>query len=395
MQYSDFLNHKISRLGFGAMRLPMLENDEVDTALFGEMIDYAYAHGVNYFDTAWPYTNGRSELVLGQCLRKYPRESYYLADKFPGHMYYDSYDAESIFEAQLRKCGVDYFDFYLLHNLNDTSCDVYTDPRWNILPYLKKQKELGRIRHLGFSVHATLECLSRFLDYCSEHDFPVEFVQMQLNYLDWTLQDAKATYDLLVSRGIPVVVMEPVRGGMLVQLKEEDAHHLHALEPDRSIPSWAFRWLMRLPNAAVILSGMSNLEQVKDNVRTFEECSALTDEQADLMQKIAQSLMKRVPCTNCRYCVKSCPMGIDIPFMIRAYNDLHFQLSQTVPMILHSTPAEHMPSACLACGACSAMCPQRIDIPHYMKEVAELLLKVPDWGEMCKLRTEAMNKLKY
>ena len=199
MIFSEFQDKQLSLLGFGAMRLPTRPDGSVDEALTEKMVAYAMEHGVNYFDTAWPYHNGESEYVMGRILSKYPRESFYLADKFPGHQYNESYDPAPIFEKQLKKCGVEYFDFYLLHNVYERSMDVYLDPKWGILDYFREQKRLGRIKHLGFSTHANVEGLKEFLDIAGDD---MEFCQIQLNYLDWTLQNAKAKYDLLTRRGI-------------------------------------------------------------------------------------------------------------------------------------------------------------------------------------------------
>ena len=201
MIYSEFCGKKLSLLGFGAMRLPQKDGG-IDCELTEEMVKYAIDNGVNYFDTAWPYHGGESERVLGKILSGYDRDKFYLATKYPGHQLSSSYDPAAIFEKQLEKCGVEYFDFYLLHNVYEKSLDVYFDPKWGIIDYFREQKRLGRIKHLGFSSHGQPENLREFLDICGD----MEFCQIQLNYLDWTLQDAKAKYELLTERGIPVCV---------------------------------------------------------------------------------------------------------------------------------------------------------------------------------------------
>ena len=219
MIYSTFQDKKLSLLGFGAMRLPVDAAGKVDEAQVSAMVDFGMQNGVNYFDTAWPYHDGESERIMGRLLRKYDRSSYYLATKYPGHQILSKgYDPSEIFEEQLKKCGVEYFDFYLLHNVYEKSMETYLDPRWGIIDYFKEQKRLGRIKHLGFSTHARTETLRRFLDICGEN---MEFCQIQLNYLDWTLQDARGKYELLTERGIPVWVMEPVRGGKLAAFPAE------------------------------------------------------------------------------------------------------------------------------------------------------------------------------
>lgn len=392
MQYNDFKGLRLSRLGFGAMRLPVKEDKSIDQAALEEMVAYAMEHGVNYFDTAWPYHGGNSEVALGKALSKYPRESWYLASKYPGHQIADSYDPAAIFEEQLKKCGVEYFDFYLLHNVYENSIATYQDPRWDIIDYFKEQVKKGRIKHLGFSSHARPDTLEKFLDYAGED---MEFCQIQLNYLDWTLQDAKAKYELLTERNIPVWVMEPVRGGRLAELSEEDTAKLRALRPEDSTAAWAFRWLQNLPNVTMVLSGMSNLDQMKDNVKTFSEGAPQTQQEAALLMELAYSMKNALPCTRCRYCCDGCPQGLDIPMLIHAYNDVKFSGGgMTVAMQFDALPEDKRPSACIKCGACAAICPQNIDIPGALSELADILSQTPSWAELCRQREEAARKLK-
>ena len=391
MMYNEACGEKLSRLGFGCMRLPQTTDKAIDEQELQRMVDYAIAHGVNYFDTAWPYHGGHSEIAIGKALAKYPREQWFLADKYPGHQIASSYNPAEIFEEQLKKCGVAYFDFYLLHNVYENSYDVYTDPKWEILDYFKEQKRLGRIRHLGFSSHARPDTLKKFLDYAGDS---MEFCQIQLNWLDWTLQDAKAKYDLLTARNIPVWVMEPLRGGRLAALSAGEESRMKTLRPDESIASWSFRWLQSLPNVKMILSGMSDYMQMTDNVHTFTEDIPQTAEEAALLAEIAEGLKNALPCTRCRYCCEGCPMQLDIPMLIHAYNDLKFANSMTVPMQMDALPEDKRPSACIGCGACAAICPQKIDIPAAMAELAEKLANMPSWVELCRQREEAARKLK-
>lgn len=352
-----------------------------------EMAAYAISHGVNYFDTAYPYHGGESERVIGRVLSRYPRESYYLATKYPGHQISSTgYDPAAIFEEQLKKCGVEYFDFYLLHNVYEKSMEVYMDPRWGIVDYFREQKRLGRIRHLGFSTHAQTTGLQTFLDACGAD---MEFCQIQLNYLDWTLQDAKGKYDLLTRRGIPVWVMEPVRGGRLAKLGDADEERLKALRPDASIASWGFRFLQGLPNVAMVLSGMSDMTQMVDNVKTFTAPQPLTGEERAILLDIAEGMKDSLPCTACRYCCDGCPMGLDIPGMISAYNELRFSAAVNVAMRIEFLPEEKKPSACIGCGRCAKICPQNIDIPAAMKDLTQRLSTMPSWAQICRQREAA------
>ena len=391
MLYNVACGERLSRLGFGCMRLPLTADNMIDEAELQRMVDYAISHGVNYFDTAYPYHGGMSEIAIGKALARHPRDQWFLASKYPGHQIAASYNPEEIFEEQLEKCGVDYFDFYLLHNVYENSIGVYTDPQWGILDYFMEQKRLGRIRHLGFSCHARPDTLERFLDYTGNS---MEFCQIQMNYLDWTLQDAKAKYDLLSSRRIPVWVMEPLRGGKLAALSEADETKLKAMRPEESVASWSFRWLQRLPNVKMVLSGMSALDQMKDNVVTFTAGQGLTMEEAALLETIAEGMKDALPCTRCRYCCDGCPMGLDIPMLIHAYNDVKFAKSMTIAMQFDALPENKRPSACIACGACAAVCPQKIDIPKALAELSETLSSMPSWAEMCRQREEAAKRLK-
>ena len=387
MIYSDFQKEKLSLLGFGAMRLPCLADGSIDEAQVAEMVAMAMDAGVNYFDTAYPYHGGQSERVMGRVLKAYPRERYNLATKYPGHQILsDGYDPAEIFEEQLEKCGVDYFDYYLLHNVNEKSMEVYMDPQWGIVDYFKEQKRLGRIRHLGFSSHAQVEGLEKFLDYCGAD---MEFCQIQLNYMDWTLQRAKEKYELLTARNIPVWVMEPVRGGMLAALSEENTAKLKAIRPKASTASWGFRFLQGLPNVKMVLSGMSNKEQMADNLATFAKQDALSGEETNLLLSIAQSMMDIIPCTGCRYCCEGCPKGLDIPALLAVFNELRVSPTVNAAMRVEFLPEEKKPTVCIACGKCARSCPQNIDIPGELKKLAQKLTTIPSWAETCRQREEA------
>ena len=384
---SDFQDKRLGLLGFGTMRLPTHADGSIDEAQVAEMTAYALERGVNYFDTAYPYHGGESERVIGRVLSKYPRDSWYLATKYPGHQISSTgYNPAEIFEEQLQKCGVEYFDFYLLHNVYEKSMEVYLDPKWGIIDYFKEQKRLGRIKHLGFSCHAETKGLKEFLDACGED---MEFCQIQLNYLDWTLQDAKGKYDLLTERGIPVWVMEPVRGGRLASLSDAEEAKLKALRPEDSVASWGFRFLQALPNVKMVLSGMSSMEQMVDNVKTFSEDKPLTAEETALLLDIAEGMKDSIPCTACRYCCDGCPAGLDIPGLISTYNELRFSPAVNVAMRIEFLPEDKKPTACIGCGQCTRMCPQNIDVPGALKDFAEKLSKLPSWAEICRQREAA------
>ncbi len=390
MIYKQFQDKQLSMLGFGTMRLPLLADGvTIDEQQVAEMTAYAMEHGVNYFDTAHPYHQGNSERVIGRVLKNYPRESFYLADKYPGHQIASSYDPAATFEEQLEKCGVEYFDFYLLHNVYEKSIETYMDPQWGILDYFLEQKRLGRIKHLGFSTHGSVAMMETFLNYCGQH---MEFCQIQLNYLDWTLQDAKAKCELLAKWNIPVWVMEPVRGGKLATQSEAVEAQLKALRPDESIPAWCFRWLQGIEGVTMVLSGMSNMEQMTDNVKTFEAPKPLTAEENALLMDIAEQLKNAVPCTACRYCCDGCPMGLDIPALLAIYNDLKVTPTFLLGMRVEALPPEKRPDACIGCGACMSICPQNINIPEALADMAEILKGLPSWEAICREREAAAKK---
>ena len=375
MIYRDFQDLKLSALGMGAMRLPVVEGDDarIDVPAAQAMVDYAMEHGVNYYDTAWGYHNGQSELVMGEALKKYPRDSFYLATKFPGYDLSNMPKVREIFEKQLEKCGVDYFDFYLFHNVCEMNIDAYLDPKYGIYDYLISQKKAGRIRHLGFSAHGSYDVMKRFLE---AYGKDMKFCQIQLNYLDWSFQDAKAKMELLAEYHLPVWVMEPLRGGRLAKLTEEEEAKLRALRPDETVPAWAFRFLQSLPQVTVTLSGMSNMEQMQQNIQTFEEDKPLNQTEMDALLSMADEMVKKIvlPCTACHYCVSHCPQGLDIPELLSLYNEHCFtQGGFIAPMALSAVPQEKLPSACIGCRSCEAVCPQQIKISEAMADFAQKL----------------------
>jgi predicted aldo/keto reductase-like oxidoreductase len=279
---------------------------------------------------------------------------------------------KAIFEEQLKKCRVDYFDFYMLHNVCELNIDAYLDEKHGILDYLHEQKKAGRIKHFGFSSHGGLDVMERFLERSGGH---MEFCQIQLNYVDWSFQDAKGKVDLLNEYQIPIWVMEPLRGGSLASLSEEAAAKLKRLRPDEIIPAWAFRFLQTIPNVAVILSGMSDLKQLEDNIKTIETEKPLIKDELGALVSIADSMVKNValPCTACRYCISHCPQQLDIPNIIKLYNEHRYTTRNGLfafiaPMALMALPEERQPKACTACRNCEAVCPQQIKISDMMAD---------------------------
>lgn len=375
MIYKTFKDLKLSALGMGAMRLPVIDGDDskIDAKAAEDMVSYAMEQGVNYYDTAWGYHNGNSELVMGKALSRFPRESYYLADKFPGYDLSNMDKVEAIFERQLEKCGVDYFDFYLFHNVCEMNIDAYLDPKYGIYEYLKKQRDNGRIKHLGFSAHGSYEVMKRFLE---AYGKDMEFCQIQLNYLDYSFQDAKAKVELLNEYNLPVWVMEPLRGGKLASLSADDEAKLKALRPDEDIPAWAFRFLQSLSEVTVTLSGMSNMEQLQENIRTYEEEKPLNTQEMETLMAIADEMVGKIalPCTACHYCVSHCPQGLDIPGLLALYNEHCFTEGGFIaPMAMMAIPEDKRPSACIGCRSCEAVCPQQIKISEAMADFAQKL----------------------
>lgn len=373
MVYKDFQTKKLSALGLGAMRLPLTaggSDAEIDETKTAEMTAYAMEHGINYYDTAYGYHEGQSEIVMGKILGKYPRESYYLASKFPGYDLSNMGKVEEIFEEQLQKCKVDYFDFYLFHNVYEKNIDPYLDEKNGILKYLLKQKKNGRIKHLGFSCHGRYETLKRFLDAYGEH---MEFCQIQLNYLDWKLQDAKAKVELLNERQIPIWVMEPLRGGKLAKLSEENSQKLKALRPAEEDPAWGFRFLQSIPGVTMVLSGMSNMEQLKENIATYEEEKPLSEKEMEALMEVTDSMLDILPCTACRYCTAHCPKQLDIPMLLSLYNESRYHMGFITKNAVDSLDEAKRPEACIGCRSCEAVCPQQLKISEAMADFAEKL----------------------
>lgn len=376
MIYNNFGELRLSALGLGAMRLPITGEKiaDIDEAATEQMVAYAMEHGINYYDTAWGYHDGYSEPVLGRILSKYPRDHYYLATKFPGYDLANMDKVEEIFEQQLKRCQVEYFDFYLFHNVCEMNIDAYLDPKYGIFDYLMKQKENGRIRHLGFSIHGSQDILTRFLDAYGEQ---MEFAQIQLNWIDWSFQQAKEKVTLLNKLHIPVWVMEPLRGGKLASLSDKVSDKLRALRPDEEPVAWAFRFLQGLEGVTMILSGMSNLQQLQQNIQTFETVKKLNEQEQETLLAIADEMIQNIlPCTACRYCTAHCPKELDIPTLLSLYNEHCFTGGGFIaPMALTAMPEDKRPSACIGCRSCEAVCPQQLKISEAMADFHAKLQK--------------------
>ncbi|MBQ7651612.1 MAG: aldo/keto reductase, partial [Victivallales bacterium] len=352
-------------LGFGLMRLPQ-KDGKVDYATAEKMVAKAMAAGCNYFDTAYMYHGGESEKFVGEVLSKYPRESYFLTSKMPIAMMNSAADNERIFKEQLERTKAGYFDFYFLHWLNAVHWEKAQS--FGTLEFMKKMQAEGKIRRLGFSFHGEPETLETI---AKAH--PWDLVQIQLNYLDWELCRSGEQYEVLTKLGIPISVMEPLKGGTLVRLTPESKKIFEQANPKMSIASWGLRYVASLPNIQVVLSGMSAMEHMDDNLKTFSPLVPLSDDERKVIAQALAAYRKSgaVPCTACRYC-SPCPFGVDIPRNLALLNQVKGGLPLFhAKLVYDAMQAEKCASSCVACGACKRKCPQSIDIPKYMKEIAE------------------------
>jgi len=367
-------NCEISLLGFGCMRFPVLDSDDsridYETAL--EMIDYAYKNGVNYFDTAYGYHGGESEKFVGVALKRYPRDSFFLASKMPPWFVKEKSDLERIFNEQLERCQVDYFDFYLEHSLNDENYDKLES--FDTYEFLMEKKKEGKIRNLGFSFHGSLECLERIT---SDHEW--DFVQLQYNYLDASNSNTLKEYEIIKKYNLPLIVMEPVRGGALANLCDEANAILKEAKPDKSIASWAIRYAASNDSILTVLSGMSDESQVKDNIETMTDFEKITDDEQEALDKAVEIFKEyfTVPCTKCRYCTKDCPQGIDIPEMLALWGRYRLEKRDSDYVErYHRVPEEARSANCIGCHLCESFCPQGIKIVDIMDNMKELNSKL-------------------
>ena len=364
----------ISKLGFGLMRLPEKDGKVVLEDVC-RMVDSYLEAGFNYFDTAYVYHGGKSEIVAREAIvKRHPRDSFYLATKLPAWNIKCPEDRDRLFNEQLERAGVTYFDFYLLHSVEDGEhYDTYE--KYDCFNWAMQKKEEGKIKHFGFSYHGSPELLEKVLDKHPE----TEFVQIQLNYADWNNPVVRSgeIYEILHRRNIPMIIMEPVKGGTLASLKPELEAKYKAIRPDASTASWALRFVGSLPGVMTILSGMSNEEQVQDNIKTFTDFEPLSERERAVIDEVTAIMLDipQIGCTACRYCCDGCPMKISIPDVFRTVNTMRLYNEEFRPKAFYSGLVERSgrASACIACGQCEGVCPQHLPIIELMKESAELL----------------------
>ncbi|NCB91325.1 MAG: aldo/keto reductase [Clostridia bacterium] len=368
------LGIETSLLGFGCMRFPTLADGKIDEVTAEKMLDEAMASGVTYYDTAFPYHDGDSEPFVGRVLDKYDRSSYYLATKLPIWMVESKENAREIFEKQLKRLNKDYIDFYLIHALDKERFQKVKDMQ--IVEMCEELRKEGKIRHLGFSFHDDYEVFEEIINY---HSW--DFCQIQYNYMDTEIQAGDKGYKLAEEKGIPMVIMEPVRGGLLAGFSDEIDNMFKEVTPDNSIASWALRWVGSHSNVKVVLSGMSSPEQVEDNLKTFNNFKVLSECEEETVDKVVTTLRSRMQngCTGCRYCMP-CPSGVNIPGSFRVWNDYHIYQKYDVVKNRweNEISADEKPENCVECGACEDQCPQKISIREHLKRVQQEL-DHPTW----------------
>ena len=366
----------LNKLGFGLMRLPVSNPEDptsIDQEAFNKLVDKYMEEGFNYFDTAYGYHNGLSEVAFKKAVvERYPRESYKIADKLPIYQITKEEELEPTFQQQLERCGVEYFDYYLLHNISEFSKKGYVDV--DSFSFVKQKKEEGKVKQMGFSLHDKAEVLEQVL---KEHP-EVDFVQLQLNYLDWESPnvEAKKCYEIAEKYGKPVITMESVKGGQLVNLPEEAKQELENYNSDKSLASWAIRFCASLENVMMVLSGMNSPEQLEDNMEQFKNFEKLNDEDYKELEKVTEIINSsiEIPCTTCNYCLEVCPQKIFISKYFELYNraklfDLDFPSEANYYNNIVLKGEYKAASECIECGKCVERCPQHLDIPGYLKDV--------------------------
>lgn len=370
MRISNFekLNVKSSKLGFGCMRLP-LKDGVVNRELAQEMVDYAIKNGVTYFDTAYTYLKGESEEFLGKALKKYSRESYTIATKMPSWLINTRADMEKVFNEQMERLDCEYFDFYLLHSVN---LDRFKKcVKIGLLDFLEEKRAEGKIKFIGFSFHDRWENYAEILN-----AYNWDFAQIQINYIDNEIMGSDKIYKMLEEKGIPCVVMEPIRGGFLSNLSDEIAKPFTEVDSTKSYSSWALRWVAQLPNVKVVLSGMSDMNQMIENINTLSGDFELSDKETQAVNQVVKNLLNlsTIPCTGCKYCMP-CFRGVDIPRIFRIYNDYKMFGSpwRTYSEYFTYFKDENKPHMCVTCNSCVDKCPQHINIPLMLQVVNDEL----------------------
>lgn len=371
----NYLDKEIGKLGFGLMRLPM-NGDEIDLEQMKQMVDKFIEKGFTYFDTAYAYVNGKSEVAVKEAIvNRYPRDKFQLATKMPIWLVKKYEDMQPIFDTQLERTGAGYFDYYLLHSLNQGSIQRLEEiGAWDFVSEMKKK---GLIKHIGFSFHDKAEYLDKLLTMHPE----TEFVQLQINYVDWESDkvQSRLCYEIARKHNKPIIVMEPVRGGALAVLGPELQAIFKEANPSMSIASWAVRYVASLDGIMTVLSGMSNLEQMDDNLSYMVDFQPLTESELKTIDRVVEELKKipTIPCTSCKYCVDDCPQKINIPALFEDYNN--YNLYKNLEGVrghykwLISSGNSEKASACIACASCEGHCPQHIAIIDTLKKVAGIL----------------------
>ena len=365
-----YKNTQVPLLALGCMRLPM-KGENVDQQELDRMVAYCMEHGVNYFDTAYMYVDGKSEIAIGKALKKYSREDFMLADKSPIYKTKSREDVRRIFEQQLEKCQVDYFDFYMCHNINQNTFDIYRNV--NMVEELVKLKKEGKIKYLGFSFHGTPEILKEVVK-----DYKWDFAQLQINYLDWDVVKAHQQYDIVQAENIPVTVMEPLRGGALVNLSDKALAKLKE-NSNSTTAAVGLRWAASRDNVVTVLSGMSNLQQVKENIQTFIDYKDMDESEEKLADEIAKIIQSQgeINCTACRYCLEVCPRNINIPAIFSLYNQYKVTSNKMLFKIYYESLSDNEKAdKCIKCNLCNKNCPQSLDIPGLLAKINDEYNKV-------------------
>ncbi|XMB86429.1 aldo/keto reductase [Mycoplasmatota bacterium WC44] len=362
------LGIETSLLGFGCMRFPLTDNGEIDKVKSFEMIDTAIMSGVNYIDTAWPYHDEESERFVGEVLKRYDRSSLYLATKLPIWLCKTKEDVEKYFSKQLEKLETDYIDFYLIHAVNKERLAQINE--LEVLEVLRRLKYEGKIKYIGFSFHDDLDTFKLCVDL-----YEWDFVQIQLNYMDVNHQQGIEGYNILTEKGIPCIIMEPIKGGSLANFRNDVEKLLLDVEPNMSIASWAFRWVGSFDNVKVILSGMSTLDQVKDNVNTFSNFKKLNNKEFILVEKVSDTLnsLQVVSCTNCKYCMP-CEYGVDIPrnFSFQNHYEMYRNEDGVKWVVNRLNDNSAFANVCVECNECIPKCPQNIQIPQELSKINKI-----------------------